>query len=277
MRTLKIVFAFLFLLTFSSLKAESLEGVDFDAIYSRDKQQTVEYVRAFPFDDYKIYYCKQPGYFYIDMIEDILKNKLRHGEAWAPEMSEHIYRYARMGSVVVDVGAHIGTYTLTLSRTVGMEGRVIAIEPQPKMFRELMLNMALNQAGNVDFYLAGVGDRVGEIELMPPVEGSEGARALGGGSGEHAQLITLDSLNLDNVSLIKIDAEWMENAVLDGAKQTIARSRPVILIEIMGGFEFETAPPRVQARIAGTLKKLESLGYTTQRLSSHDYLALPLY
>lgn len=273
---LKTLFVLLFVCAFTDARTESFEGVKFKDIRSSKKDKVIEYVYAFPFSNYKVYYCKQPGYFYLDPIDDVVKNVLRHGAAWEPFMNDYAYRYARLGSVAIDVGAHIGTYTLTMARTVGVEGRVIAIEPQPKVFRELVMNMSLNQVENVDFYLAGAGDRVGEIELSPPVPGSEGATGLGGGTGEYVDLITIDSLHLDNVSFIKIDAEWMENVVLDGAKETIARNRPVILIEIMGGFAYETAMTHVQARIDASIRKLENLGYNVERVSSHDYLATPL-
>jgi FkbM family methyltransferase len=44
-------------------------------------------------------------------------------------------------------------------------------------------------------------------------------------------VITLDSLNLDNISMIKIDVENHENEVLEGAKQTILRNKPIVFIE----------------------------------------------
>lgn len=45
------------------------------------------------------------------------------------------------------------------------------------------------------------------------------------------KVITLDSLNLQNISMIKIDVENHENEVLEGAKQTILNNKPIIFIE----------------------------------------------
>ena len=48
---------------------------------------------------------------------------------------------------------------------------------------------------------------------------------------DNIDVITLDSLNLQNVSMIKIDVENHENEVLDGARQTILQNRPILFIE----------------------------------------------
>ena len=50
--------------------------------------------------------------------------------------------------------------------------------------------------------------------------------------GTDIPVVTLDSMNLSGVSFIKIDAEGWECDVLDGARETIARCRPTMLIEV---------------------------------------------
>lgn len=158
---------------------------------------------------------------------------------------------------------------------MGNTGTVFAFEPQPKIFRELFLNMALNELSNIWFFYGGVGDKMGQIELSPIVQGNEGGTGLWGGTGKFVPLVTIDSLNLKNVSLMKIDVEGQENAVLDGAKETILRERPVILIEIMGGHDADTAPPEIRQKIQHTIQKLEDLNYSVHKIVTHDYLAVP--
>ncbi|NBR78651.1 MAG: FkbM family methyltransferase, partial [Alphaproteobacteria bacterium] len=53
--------------------------------------------------------------------------------------------------------------------------------------------------------------------------------------GDQAELRTIDSFGFRNVSLLKIDVESLEDQVLDGARETILESKPVILAEIQGG------------------------------------------
>lgn len=275
MKLLKTVCFSLLVGLLTSAQANSFDGVRPESIHSSEKEKILNFINAFPLKNYRVYHTKQPGYFYVDAIDDVIKNTLRHKAAWEPFMHKQIALYARPGTTAVDIGAHVGTYTVVMSRAVGPEGKVIAIEPQPKLFRELVLNMGLNKATNVDFYFAAAAEREGRIELSPLVPKNEGSTGLVGGTGEYVDLITLDSLNLENVGFIKIDTEWMENAVLDGAKQTIERNKPAIVIEIMGGFSYDLAPPEVKTRIEGTIKKLDSMGYAAYRITTHDYLALP--
>jgi hypothetical protein len=96
-----------------------------------------------------------------------------------------------------------------------------------------------------------------------------------GDSGLIAPVITLDSLQLTNVSMIKIDVDGLEDNVLGGARNTIVSNRPVILIEIQGGSDIDTAPPEILAKIIATKKTLTDLGYSLQKIYIHDYLALP--
>ena len=56
-----------------------------------------------------------------------------------------------------------------------------------------------------------------------------------GSGGDRAELRPLDRFGFQNVSLLKIDAEGFEDEVLAGAERLIRESRPVILIEILGG------------------------------------------
>ncbi|MBI2743050.1 MAG: FkbM family methyltransferase [Chlamydiales bacterium] len=272
---MKMYCLLLLLVLFGKTEASSFGLLNPEKIHSSKKETLMEYLEDFPVKNYRVYHTKQPGYFYVDAVDDTIKDTLKRKEAWQPFLHKYISLYALPGSTVVDVGAHVGTYTAVMARAV-KDGRVVAIEPQPKLFRELVMNMALNQAINVDFYWAGAGSRVGEIELSPLASRNEGSTPLAGGTGMYVDLITIDSLNLKNVSFIKIDAVSMENEILDGARETIAKSKPVIVVEIMGEFSYETATSEIKSRIDETIKKLHSFGYTTHRVSPHDYLALPI-
>ncbi|MBS0650065.1 MAG: FkbM family methyltransferase [Verrucomicrobia bacterium] len=261
-------------------------------IISSRSDEMLQYIEEFPYDAYSI---KQvpcygyEGYFYIDLIDDTIKSLLAKGKAWEDHISKFIARYAQPGSKVLDIGAHIGTHTLTMAKCVGEQGEVYAIEPQPKIFRELFLNMKLNHAHNVSCLWGAAGAENGTIEISDFAPFNEGGTSLVetniysgdwsyrvvGGSGLFVDLFTIDSLNLDNVSLIKMDVEAMENIVLDGARNTILNNRPVILIEIMGGYMPETAPPQIIEQIEFTKQKLRDLGYAVYRIHEHDYLAIP--
>ena len=187
------------------------------------------------------------------------------------------------------MGAHIGIHALTMSKYVGASGEVHAFEPQPKILRELFWNMTLNQTNNVTCYWTAVGSECGTIETSQFAPLNEGGTSListeismnnwsysvRGGTGVFVDLITIDSLNLSDVSLIKIDVAGMENAVLDGAKDTILRNKPAIILEIMGGWIPETAPQGIIEQIEFTKQKVQDLGYNLTRIVGWDYLAVP--
>jgi len=243
----------------------------------KDSQEIAAYVEEFPEDEYQVY--PMPGHvvtgsLYMDDADDVIKDELKAGRLWEPLVVGMIIKYAEPGTTMLDVGAHIGVHTLVMSKLAGPTGRVYAYEPQKKMYRELVHNMRLNGATNVVPMRYAAGDTNAIIEMNPPTEGNEGGTSVGEG-GDQAELRTIDSFGFRNVSLIKIDVESQEDQVLDGARETIISSKPVILVEIQGGYLPDQAPPAVKAKIAATLKRIEDMGYSTIRFGVYDYVAIP--
>ncbi len=142
-------------------------------------------------------------------------------------------------SVVIDVGANVGYYTLTAAVCVGPAGRVIAFEPGPTTAARLRENAALNGFSNLTIVEAAVSDRPGSSVFRMACD-SEASSLYDGGSDASScvevQVTTLDGYvfqsGLDRVDLIKIDAEGAEVAVLRGARQLLSRfDVPQIIIE----------------------------------------------
>ena len=240
-----------------------------------DEEETRRHLNAFPMEAYGQHDVAGVGRFFIDNPSDMIKQVIVAGNAWERHQVELFEEHVAPGSVVVEVGAHIGSHTVSIARLAGPWGRVYAFEPQRKIYRELYHNLALNGITNVVplRYAAGVGEtRIIEMNLATP--GNEGGTGVGAG-GDRAELRSLDSFGFERVSVLKIDVEHYENEVLAGAVDTIRRNRPVILIEIMGGEDYETASPEALERIHGTWKRLERLGYTVRPVFKHDYVALP--
>ena len=240
-----------------------------------DAEETRRHLNAFPIDEYEQHEVSGVGRFFIDDPSDMIKQVIVAGYAWERHQAELFEEHVEPGSVAVEVGAHIGSHTVSLARLVGPWGRVYAFEPQRKIYRELYHNLALNGLTNVvplRYAIGNGGTRI--IEMNPATPGNEGGTGVGAG-GDRAELRSLDSFGFERVSLLKIDVEHYENEVLAGAVDTIRRNRPVILIEIMGGEDYETAPPAVVERIHGTWARLERLGYTVKPVAGHDYIALP--
>ena len=253
---------------------ELLPIISTSPLVLNDSHETRDYLNAFPVSAYRKYGVPDAGHFFIDDVEDDIKRVIVAGIQWEARNVEMLEKHVEPGSVVVEVGAHVGSHTLPIARMVGRCGRVYAFEPQRKLYRELHRNLALNGITNVVplRYAIGAGEaRIIEMDL--PTPGNEGGTGIGTG-GDEAELRNLDSFRFERVSVLKIDVERYEDEVLDGAVDTIRRNRPVVLIEIMGGNIYETASPEVRERIRGTWKRLEALGYTVAPVGAHDYIAL---
>ena len=141
----------------------------------------------------------------------------------------------RPGATVIEAGANIGAHTVALAQLVGPTGAVFAFEPQRLVFQVLCANLALNQCTNVWAYPDALGAEPGSV-LVPYYDPTKlanfGAVALGSCElGEPARVATIDALDLPDCRLLKADVEGMEADVLRGAKQTIARCRPVLYVE----------------------------------------------
>ncbi len=255
-----------FLLATFSLLANSID----------DPEEMRQYLASFPQEEYVVCETPSQGKFYVEpQINDSIKNILRSHQSWEPHVLATINQYVKSGTVVLDIGAHIGTFTIALARATGENGTVYAFEPQRKIYRELRKNCELNGVANVVCHRIAVGDQPQIIEMdKETYPGSEGSTGIGAG-GDAAEMRTIDSFHLKNVSFIKIDVERSEEQVLDGMVNTILENKPVIIIELQGGYLWETAPPEIKQQMINSITKLENLGYVVKRLYLHDYLALP--
>jgi len=144
---------------------------------------------------------------------------------------ERICENIHGGDVVVDVGAFVGDHTLAYANmTSGSPGAVYAFEPNPVVFRCLVRNM--ERFSHVQCIEAGLSNRssVASVSHDPNFGGVH----LVEGDGD-VKTMTLDSMSLPRLNLMKIDAEGMEVKILRGARETLRRCRPTLVIEVNEG------------------------------------------
>jgi FkbM family methyltransferase len=238
----------------------------------KDDPLLYQHVSSFPFDQYEIICVENSDYFYVDPLPDYLKNYLRGGYRYEQHVVSEMRKYVKKGTIAVDIGSHIGTHAIVLSKLVGETGTVYAFEPQVKIFTELGINLFMNSVNNVITKRQALGNETKLVETNPPLPTNEGGVGIGYG-GDKVNMTTLDSYHLNNVSYIKIDVESMEEQVLLGARETILRNRPVISLEILGGASREDA--NVQRIVKERTLQLAEMGYIVKQLWHHDYLCLP--
>jgi FkbM family methyltransferase len=257
-----VAFSFL-LLPLQACNPRSPDDAD-DAAFAPqlldDRDEIEAYLEAFPHQDYEVFDVPGVGKFYLDDNPAWVKQTLRKGQPWEQHVIRQFEKYVVPGSTVLDIGAHIGSHTLTLARLVGSAGRVYAFEPQRKVFRELVYNLRLNELDNAIPLRFAVSSEPAILE-MDPTRGPDGQVHVGKG-GDKVEARTIDSFGFSDVSLIKIDVEGHQIPVLRGAERTIRALHPVIIIEI--GRE----QPEETKRL------LRDYGYSYRNVGAVDYVAL---
>jgi FkbM family methyltransferase len=153
----------------------------------------------------------------------------------------------KQGDIVVDIGAHIGHYTLIASKRVGTNGKVVAIEAHPGNFEMLNRNIKLNQLTNVIPLNYAAYSKETKIKLYLPGEDSGNTiyntiisdRARNEEKFVEVNANTLDYLlqskgiKQEEVNWIKIDVEGAEFEVLKGAANILSKSKDIaLLIEV---------------------------------------------
>lgn len=153
------------------------------------------------------------------------------------------------GVLALDCGANIGTFTLEMARVMTGWGRVVAYEPQERLYYALCGNLALNNVFNASAVQAVVGAATGRMGIpvlamdrqasMGSLELRQGPRTefVGQTVSYHEKdlapcvVIALDDVGFTRVDLLKIDVEGMELEVLKGAQGLIEKFRPWLWIE----------------------------------------------
>jgi FkbM family methyltransferase len=169
--------------------------------------------------------------------------------------------YIHKGFTVVDVGAFCGDHTEYYVNRVGRTGKVYAFEPNPPAFECLEFNMA--KYPNVACFNMGASDRKHTISIAQ----SNNVGASHAIEGDEVKCITIDSLGLTECNFIKMDCEGMEIKALDGAKSTIAKHRPTMLIEVNRG-----ALKRQGVSAEALFMWLEVHGYTYRNIYANQGL-----
>ena len=141
------------------------------------------------------------------------------------------------GDVVLDIGAHIGYYTLQFANLVGSTGKVYAFEPEPKNFELLKKNVQINKHDNVVLIQKIVSDKDGIVEFFISKFDSIGNKLFK--SNEAGSSIKIESTTLDEyfkdlkkkIDFIKMDIQGGEGKAILGMKNLLKENKNLKIIQ----------------------------------------------
>lgn len=150
-----------------------------------------------------------------------------------------IIPHVKKSLLVIDVGAHIGTFSIPLSHYLGRQGKIYAFEPNTKNFQLLKKNLLTNQIENVTAVNKAVSNISGRTKFSIS-DNSQTGKLTTSKKPTQSKYITVESIRLDDffsqkqiqkISLIKIDVEGAEYKVIEGMRKILQVSKTKLLIE----------------------------------------------
>jgi FkbM family methyltransferase len=148
-------------------------------------------------------------------------------KTWEPHTTILFKQSVKKGMNVIDVGAHVGYFTLLAAGLVGDMGNVFAFEPAPENYEFLVKNIKLNGYNNVVPVQKAAASEAGKVKLYLSKVCS-GWHTLYKKEEAYAEYVMVDAVSIDeflrdkrrHIGIIKIDVEGAELSVLSGMTET---------------------------------------------------------
>lgn len=202
---------------------------------------------------------------------DLVSRTILQTGRWEPQSVQAMTEHLSPNGTFIDVGAHIGYYSLKAAGVVGPNGHVLAVEPNPQTLPKLRANIQASDARAVGVWPVACAQTESTLEFYAAPRSNTGESSLSKENASQDSPATakysvrarpLDAIvkeaKLDRVDVIKIDVEGAEFEVLKGAVQTLTDYRPVLIVEIDSS----------QLKSMGT-----SVEEVTRFLAAHGYSA----
>jgi len=176
---------------------------------------------------------------WIDPVSNVGSRLLAEG-TYEKKLTNALPHLLNEGHVFYDVGANEGWFSLIAARIVGSGGRVVAVEPQERLWPVVLQNASLNHFANIILQPFAIANQESEttIKLYPSV--NTGASGLGSGKRrfETLQRVTLlplarliEGSGVEKIDLMKIDVEGYELEVLKSAGEHLGRNILRLVVE----------------------------------------------
>jgi FkbM family methyltransferase len=199
------------------------------------------------------------------------------------DMVDFFRAHSKPGGLAIDIGAHSGDTTIPMALAVGPEGTVLALEPNPHVFTILEKNSELNRdKTNIVPLCFAATDHDGEFEFnYSDASFCNGGffQSLQNQKHGHKYILKVRGKNLeaylnkeyhdllDQLTLIKVDAEGYDKEIIRSLSRIIAHYRPVIISECNKNL---TAEER-----ADLFNLLTGFNYTVKKLEGFTDSAKP--
>jgi len=163
----------------------------------------------------------------IDLVQRMI---LRRRGFYELALLQEVRRLCKPGLVFVDAGANIGNHALFFAKICAAR-EVIAFEPVKQIRQVLRRNADLNQPAAITIHDCALGAETGAAAIAKMHQANLGATHLAPSEQGDLPLRSLDSFAIPRIDVMKIDVEGMQMQVLEGARATIARDQPLLIIE----------------------------------------------
>ncbi|MDB5868706.1 MAG: hypothetical protein JWP96_1038 [Polaromonas sp.] len=206
---------------------------------------------------------------WVNLFDGFVSFGVLHG-AWEDKEVEFMLSCLKPGDAMIDAGANIGVFSLQAAAVVGSAGKIYAFEPNKPVFEMLSRTFAANGLeSRVALFNEGLGAResIGSFHLNAHATNPGSSYISEGSTGERIKIRPIDSIDYQQpVSFIKIDVEGFEPNVIQGAKETLHKHRPIILTE------FFPRSLREIGSVSGAdyVRMLEDLGYVMTVFSENE-------
>jgi FkbM family methyltransferase len=195
-------------------------------------------------------------------------------EDYEPALYKHLRHNLRPGATVLDIGAHVGQFSILMARWTGPRGRVYAFEPAPRTRSALEDHLALNGVSErVSVIPIAVSDRCGITEFYVSASSPENTLSRKHRRIPQAKVIRVETTTIDafcierylRPDLIKMDIEGFEFHALNGARQTLLCYRPEVVVEI-----HPMNWPEIGINRSDVAALISSLGYSAVGLEDQE-------
>lgn len=182
--------------------------------------------------------------------QKLMLDSFQKGQTYESEVLQLIYRFLEKGDCFIDIGTHIGYYSVLAAKIVGNEGKVFAFEPELSNYQKILENISLNNLSNIQLFNLALSSESKETHLFFNQDNDGGhalwdvgkhpfnQKSLQSQTMQNIQQSTLDDIlsqqqDISQIKIIKIDTEGAEVNVIKGAVNTISKYNvPYIICEI---------------------------------------------